>query len=163
MSQTTGITGDHLVNALRALDVNFILGGKAEQNGLHRQPARLIVALARSNESRLRLSLIPLFLEHPEFAGHVRTAAKRLDPAARLTLQCYYSAALWIAKKHKLPASMPDHFSRELNLQPTEDPEKNLRALAKRHGELSSTRVNWYGTYLHAEKVWQKGLEHKKR
>jgi hypothetical protein len=162
MSQTSGITGDHLVNALRALDVNFILGGKGEQNGLHRQPARLIVALAKSAESRLRLSLIPLFLEHPEFAAQVRTAAKRLDPAARLTLQCYYSAAIWIAKKHKLPVSLPDYFSQELSLQPTEDPEENLRALARRHREWSGTRVNWYGTYLHAAKVWQKGLEYKR-
>jgi hypothetical protein len=51
----------------------------------------LIAALAESDESRLRLSLIPLFLEHHEFALHVWTVAKKLHQAARLTLQCYYS------------------------------------------------------------------------
>jgi hypothetical protein len=76
-----------LTNALRALDVNFIMGGQSTNASLHKQPARLIAALAESDESRLHLSLIPLFLEHPEFALHVRTAAKKLGPTPHLTLQ----------------------------------------------------------------------------
>jgi hypothetical protein len=156
------ITGDHLTDALRALDVNFILGGKSTDSSLHKQPGRLIAALAQSDESRLRLSLIPLFLEHPEFAARVRTVAKRLHPSARLTLQCYYSAAVWLARKYQPQKALPDHFSKELNLQPTADPEENLRLLAKRHKELSGRRVNWLGTYRHAEQVWQKGLEYKR-
>ena len=162
MSQAIVITGNQLTNALRALDVNFILGGQSKDETLHKQPARLIAALAQSNESRLRLSLIPLFLEHPEFALRVRTVAKRLDPSVRLTLQCYYSAAVWLGKKHQLHKTLPDYFSQELDLHPVDDPEENLKALAKRHKELSGTRVNWLGTYLHAAQVWQKGLEYKK-
>ena len=158
------ITGDQLTDALRALDVNFILGGKSKDSSLHRQPARLIAALAQSDESRLRLSLIPLFLERPEFAVRVRTVAKRLSSSARLTLQCYYSVAVWLARKYRPAARkpLPDYFSKELNLQPTADPEENLRLLAIRHKELSGKRVNWLGTYRHAEQVWQKGLEFKK-
>jgi len=157
------ITGDQLTDALRALDVNFILGGKSKDASLHKQPARLIAALAESDESRLRLSLIPLFLEHPEFATRVQNVAKRLNPSARLTLQCYYSAAVWLAKKYQLhkDKALPDYFSKQLNLHPTADPEENLRALAKRHNVLSGRRVNWLGTYQHAERVWQKGLEYK--
>jgi hypothetical protein len=162
MSQTIAITGNQLTNALRTLDVNFILGGQIMDESLHKQPARLIAALAQSDESRLRLSLIPLFLEHPEFALRVRTVAKRLDPSARLTLQCYYSAAVWLGKKYQPDKMLPDYFSQELNLHPVDDPEENIKALAKRHKELSGTRVNWLGTYLHAAQVWQKGLEYKK-
>jgi hypothetical protein len=162
MSRTIVITGDQLTNALRALDVNFILGGKSKDTSLHKQPARLIAALAQSDEARLRLSLIPLFLEHPEFAVRVRTVAKRVNPAARLTLQCYYSAAVWLAKKYQLHKPLPDYFSKPLNLHLTADAEENLRALAKRHKELSGRRVNWLGTYQHAEQVWQKGLEYKR-
>jgi len=162
MSRTVEITGNQLTNALRALDVNFILGGQSKDETLHKQPARLIAALAKSDESRLRLSLIPLFLEHPEFALHVRMAAKRLEGSARLTLQCYYTAAVWLGKKYRLHRSLPDYFSQELNLHPVDDLEENLRALARRHKELSGTRVNWPGTYLHAAQVWQKGLEYKK-
>ena len=164
MRQTvTRHTGDQLANALRALDVNFILGGQSEGSSLHKQPARLIAALAESDESRLRLSIIPLFLDHPEFAKLAPSVAEKLDPPARLTLQCYYTAAVWIGKQFQLKKIfLPDHFSKELGLHPAADPEENLLALAKRHGELGSMRVNWLGTYQHAARVWQKGLEYKK-
>ena len=162
MSRAVEITGTQLTNALRALDINFIMGGQSTNEALHKKPARLIAALAESDESRLRLSLIPLFLEHHEFALHVRIAAKQLDPTARLTLQCYYTAAAWLGKKYQQHGSLPDYFSQELGLHPVEDPEENLRALAKRHMELSRTWVNWFGTYLHAVTVWQKGLQYKR-
>ncbi len=162
MRRIPSITGNQLTDALRALGVNFIFGGRSQDSVLHKQPARLIAALAQSEESRLRLSLIPLFLEHPEFSIHVRAIARKLDPSARLTLQCYYSAAVWLAQKSQRDISLSDHFSEELQLYPTDDPDENLRALAKRHRELSGTRVNWLGTYQHAAQVWQKGLEYKR-
>jgi hypothetical protein len=159
MNQAAVNTGDQLVHALHILGVNFIMGGQDGNASRYQQPARLIAALAQSEESRLRLSLIPLFLEHPEFAGRVRTVAKKIDPTARLTLQCYYSAAVWLAKKYRASAALPDLFSKDLNLTPVDDPEENLRTLAKRHKELSGSRVNWLGTYRHAAQVWLKGLE----
>ena len=160
-------TGEQLANALRALGVKFIMGGSRGDQSLHKQPARLIAALAESNESRLRLSLIPLFLEHPEFAAHVRRAANHVNPAARLTLQCYYTAAVWLQRKHRprlglligRKASLQDYFSSELGLQNTDDPNINLQRLAQRHRILSGAQVNWLGTYEHAVQVWVKGLE----
>lgn len=120
----------------------------------------MITELAQSEEARLRLSLIPLFLEHPEYASYVREATKKLGPSARLTLQCYYSASVWLAKKYQIKsASLPDHFSKELHLTPVDDPEENLRALAKHHKEASGSLTNWFGTYQHAAQVWLKGLE----
>lgn len=162
MSKPTAITGDQLTNALRALDVNFIMGGRAKDETLHKQPARLIAALAKSDEARLRLSLIPVFLEHPEFAEHARVVVKKLNPTARLTLQCYYTAAIWLGKKYGHRASLPDYFSKDLGLYPTNDAERNLQELAKRHRELSGSLVNWLATYQHAAQVWQKGLEFQK-
>jgi hypothetical protein len=100
------------------------MGGQTINETLHKQLARLIAALAESDESRLSLSLIPLFLEHPEFALHVRTAAKILDPAARLTLQCYYTAAVWLGDKYQQLGSLPDYFSQELSLRPVDGPKK---------------------------------------
>lgn len=155
-------TGDQLASALHALGVNFIMGGNGADESLHTHPAHLIAALAQSGEARLRLSLIPLFLEHPEYAERVRAVAKKLDLSARLTLQCYYSAAVWLAKKYQPNgAPLSDHFSKDLNLNPVDDPEENLRALAKRHRELSGSSANWLATYQHAEQVWQKGLEYR--
>lgn len=117
MSGTTEITGNQLSNALRASNVNFNMGGKAEQDALHRRPVLLIAALAESDESRLRLSLIPLFLEHPEFSLHVKRAAKRLASKAWLTLQCYYSAAVWLERKYKRKGLLPDRFSQQLGIE----------------------------------------------
>lgn len=162
MSRTATITGEHLSNALRALDVNFMLGGEPRQASLHKTPARLIAALAESEEARMRLSLIPLFLQYPEFAAFVKRVAKKLTPPARLTLQCYYTAAVWLAQKYQLQRSLPDHFSQDLGLAPTVNADDNLRQLAKRHNHLSGRRVNWLGTYQHAAQIWQKGLENKK-
>jgi len=118
------------------------LGGQSTHETLHKQPARLIAALAESDESRLRLSLIPLFLEHTEFALYIQATAKKLAPAARLTLQCHYTTAVWLGKKYQQSRSQSDYFSRELGLRLIDDPEENLRTLAKCHKELSGTWVN---------------------
>jgi len=130
---------------------------------LHTQPVRLISELARSNEARLRLSLIPLFLEYPQYAAYVRAAARKLEPAALLTLRCYYTAAVFLAKKYQLTGvSLPDLFSADLGLNLVDDSIENLRVLAKRHKQLSGSYVNWLATYQHAEEVWQKGLKYRK-
>jgi hypothetical protein len=155
MSSTNTTTGEQLASALQALGVKFIVSSESEDQTPHIQPARLIAALAESREARLRLSLIPLFLEHPEFAMHVRAVTKKLAPAVQLTLQCYYSAAVWLRQKYKpLLKPLPDYFSTGLNLSPTADPDQNLLMLAKRHKELSGTKVNWLGTYEHAAQLW---------
>jgi hypothetical protein len=159
MSQPAVITGDQLANALHELNVKFIFGGDSNDASLHKQPVRLIAALAESDEARLRLALIPLFLQHPEFAPSVRDAAKQLRPPARLTLQCYYTAAVFLAQIHRLSSSLPDYFSRDLRLETTQDPQINLRALADRQRELSGETVNWLGTYQHAAQIWMRALE----
>jgi len=162
MRHVTTNTGDQLASALRALGVNFILGGNNIDETLHTHPAHLMAELAQSDEARLRLSLIPLFLEHPEYAVHVHAVAQKLDPAAQLTLQCYYSAAVWLMKKYQYGATLPDYFSEDLGLNPVADPDENLGALAKRHKVLSGSSVNWLATYQHAEQVWRKGLDYGK-
>jgi hypothetical protein len=160
MSRTSTFTGNELADALHTLGVNFIFGGSRKDENLPRKPASLIAALSESGEARLRLSLIPLFLEHPEFATYVQGVAKNLKPSARLTLQCYYTAAVWLEQKYQVrKPSLPDHFSTELNLVPSRDPDENLRALAKRHADLSQAQINWLGTYQHAAQVWIRAWE----
>ncbi|MCC7119564.1 MAG: hypothetical protein IT310_13650, partial [Anaerolineales bacterium] len=125
MSKTVAITDDQLTNSLHALGVKFIMGGHSEIEALHKHPALLIAALAESDDARLRLSLIPLFLEHPEFSDYVQQAARRLDASAQLTLQCYYSAAVWFGQKFLLRVSLTDYFSKELGLHPVENIDEN--------------------------------------
>ena len=158
MALDTHYQENQLAGALYALGVNFVLGGKDEESSLHTQPSDLIAALAQSSAARLRLSLIPLFLEHSEYARYVRKTAKNLDPTAQLTLQCYYTASVLLAEKYpELNIALPNYFAGELHLNFTDDTKENLRMLAKRHKELSGTHVNWLATYQHAERVWRRG------
>jgi len=167
MKTPTIITGEQLTTALHKLGVNFIMGEQVPNESIHKQPARLIAALAQSPEARLRLSLIPLFLEHPEFADYVPSVATRLDPAARLVLKCYYTAAVWLQQQHRnqLKAlignkpSLVDYFSYEIGYEISNNSEENLKSLAQRHWLLSGAQVNWLGTYQHAVQVMLKGLE----
>lgn len=75
LMRTNVITGEQLANSLHALGVKFIMGRKDSSETARQKPVELISALAQSKEARLRLSLIPLFLERPEFSVHVRAAA----------------------------------------------------------------------------------------
>ena len=65
MRQPDVTTGNQLASALSMLGVNFILGGGGGEISFHNQPVRLIAALAQSDEARLRLSLISLFVGIP--------------------------------------------------------------------------------------------------
>lgn len=155
MSNLSIFTGEQLANALQALGVKFIMGGNGGDGELHKKPVRLLAELAQSEESRLRLALIPLFLEHPELSLYVSRAAQRVDSAARLTLECYYTAAVFIRKKYQpRRKALPDYFSKKLNILLTNNPEENLRSLAKRHREISGMQANWLGTYRHAAQKW---------
>ncbi|HMX21064.1 MAG TPA: hypothetical protein PKC52_17520, partial [Anaerolineales bacterium] len=162
---------EQLVNALHTLGVDFIMGGSNENASMSQSPAQMIAALAKHNEARLRLSLIPLFLEHPEFSKQAQETAKSLPEKARLFLQCYYSASVWLQKIHHTKLSkltgkkalLPDLFSFELGIPVTENPETNLRLLAEQHQKLSGEKVNWLGTYKHAAQVFINGLELKHR
>jgi hypothetical protein len=164
MSVQSNVSGEDLAGALRFLGVRFLLGGEQRSSGL--PPVRLISALARSDEARLRLALIPLFLERPDFAVHARRAADRLSGPARLTLQCYYTAAMLLQEQHRVEIAerlgeqvlLPDLFSPELGLSDTGEPDSRLEKLARRHQALSGVTANWLGTYRHAAKTWLKGL-----
>ena len=150
-------SGAQLANALYARDVEFVLSGKEKTSPLKRRPLQLIISLAESDESRLRLSLIPLFLRHPEYAKYVRSASKPASQSAYLSLQCYYTAAVWLQRKYRerlIPLigkkpSLPNIFSMELLISTEKNPDENLQALGRRHQELSKKRINWLGTYEH--------------
>jgi hypothetical protein len=165
MSNISTITGEQMTSALHILGVNFLFGDTNADALLHKHPDQLISALAESREARLRLSLIPLFLEHPEFSKHVRKTVQGLSESAQVTLQCYYTAAVLLQRKHRAKLdllagkkqSLPDLFSQKMGLLMTTNPEQDLQALAKRQEILSGMRINWLGTYQHAMQVSMRG------
>lgn len=155
------ISEDQLVTELWARDVRFILG-TAPNHPPMLSPIELIKGLATSIETRLQLSLIPLFLRHPEFSVHIESAAKNLSLDRQLILKCFYCAAVLLERKYLSQNNLPDLFSKELGLSPTSDPEKNLISLANRQRELIGSRINWMATYQHAADIWLRDLELRK-
>jgi hypothetical protein len=152
------ISDDDLVSELWARDVRFILG--SVPNHLPKlSPSELIIALAQNNEARLQLSLIPLFLRHPEFSKHVNEVISNLNSSQQLILKCFYTASVWLEQKYLSTKKLEDLFSKELGIALSANPEENLQSLAIRHYELSGEKINWLGTYKHAADVWLKEIE----
>lgn len=152
------ISEDDLVSELWARDVRFILG--SVPNHLPKlSPSELIIGLAQSNEARLQLSLIPLFLRRPEFSKYVNEVIGNLNSSQQLILKCFYTASIWLEQKYLLTKKLEDLFSKELDLTLSINPEENLQSLAIRQYELSGEKINWLGTYEHAANIWLREIE----
>ena len=174
---------DHMLAAtLEQLDVHFVVAPTNGQANTPISPEILLSGLATSEEARMRLALIPLFLRHPHYAAYVKEALKRLTPAQQTVLCCYYTAAQLLQQQHHdqlttlfgscdpLPALFEDAL-RLYNLPNPESIDERLHRLAARQSELSGRSLNWYGTYEHAytrlvrhekqRQRWQRSLSHK--
>lgn len=157
-----------LTAALDQLGVHFIAGQPDTQPETAESPLDLLRGLTSSNEARLRLALIPLFLKRPEYALHVKNALPTLSPTAQHFLRCYYTAAQLLQQKHyqtltKLFGNltiMPPLFDRTFNLDSTESPDMRLQQLAKQQARLIGKPLNWYGTYEHA---YNRLVQHSRR
>lgn len=148
------ITPSELVGALDALDVPFLAGGAPTKL----LPAELIQGLARAPEARLRAAIIPLVLRHPEYATDVRAADQALSDLARVTCECFYTAAVLLQRKYHerlarvfgAQPRLPDWFSVVLGITFSSDVDASLRALGERHAAFTGLPINWCGTYQHA-------------
>jgi hypothetical protein len=158
---------NQLVAELWARDVRFLMGNKSSVTQLL-APANLIAGLAQSTNARVRFSLIPLFLRHPEFATEAKKADELLpQQTSQYVLRFYYTAAVFLQRKYQkqllnilgVQPQLPDLFSNVLGVHPEENPDDALEQLAKRHQTLSGQAVNWLGTYQHAADVWLKQME----
>ncbi len=166
MTLTLPPTDDQLVSELWARDVRFLMGRQLTPKPLL-DPVHLIAALAQSEDARVRLSLIPLFLRHPEFAEEVVEADERLSPSDQLYLRFYYTASALLQKKYwerlvKIfgeQTRLPDLFSEKLGILHEADSNQALVQLGKRHQVLSGERINWMGTYEHAAERLVKHVE----
>jgi hypothetical protein len=127
----------------------------------------LIAALAGSEEARLRMALIPLFIAHPEYARYVPLVGQRLAGQAKVTLVCYYTAAALLQRKYAQrlkqlginSTKLPDVFGDSIGLPPSGDPDALLLKLAAQHALMSGRALNWHGTYLHAVERFIRRME----
>lgn len=168
------VTTDELVGALDARGVPILTGGLGSPRAMHLSDSDLLLGLARDPDARVRLAVIPLLLLRPECADSILGVANQLEQDARLTFECYCTAAHWLQREYEKPlrdltgisTPLPDLFSSNLGLESSEtNPERALETLAKRHQVLSQERLNWHGTYEHAvqslikQLTWQKSWQ----
>lgn len=170
MSQSIGVTS--FTNAALAAELNrmgiaWVVASADDRPEAPPEPIELIAALSSSDEARLRMALIPLFLSRSEYAELAGETAATLSGQPRVTLICYYTAAKLLQHKYevrleKLGLDSPllkDWFSQELGLPDAGNPDTLLAHLANRHTELSGRQLNWYGTYEQAARRFMQRLE----
>ena len=153
-------TNGALAAELERLGVPFVAVAVDERHSLPLTPVELMEGLAASDDPRLRLGLIPLFLARPDFSRWVDDAACGLSGSAWATLACYYTAAALLQRQHAArlaqlglnPSTLPDKFGRILGLSATDDLETRLSQLALKQAKLTNRDLNWRGTYDHAVK-----------
>jgi hypothetical protein len=154
----SSLTGDRLVAELERLGLRYLSRGPLPEANAPLAPEALISGLTASSEARLRAALIPLFLWRTEYATAALAVANWISGKPRVTLLCYYSAAIALQRRHatrlrelgRPDVSLPDLFAMALDLPPLDDPEPRLAAVAERHAQLSGEAINWLGTYEHA-------------
>jgi hypothetical protein len=160
----------HLANELDRLGVHFVRKDTTTLPLRPLEPVELLVGLARSQEARLRLSLIPLLLWRPDYASAVQTTVQNLVMKPKLVLQCYYMAAYLQQQKHTVllkelgapSIRLPDLFSITLGLSKTGTIDDQLNSLAMIQARLSGEAINWFGTYAHAVESFFSHLERDK-
>lgn len=120
--------------------------------------AALIAGLAQSEDARLHMALIALFLYQPESATAVPAAVALLDENNQTNLKLFYTAAVVLQRIHAGELRqylshwqpLPDYFSVSLDLPLTAAPQMQLKQLGRRHQELSGIAANWAGSYQYA-------------
>ena len=152
---TTSVT---LATALDQLGVYFVAGQMDGWVGDITPPVVLLRGLTGSDEARMRLALIPLFLTHPEYAQYVAQSLNNLSPDHKQVLRCYYTAAHLLQQKYHSQLTdilgnrplLPALFNDVLDIDEHESPDGRLRQLSRQQAKLSGRFINWYGTYEHA-------------
>lgn len=140
---------------LAKLGVRY-LRASTEAAPMSMTPTQLIATLAQHPSPRIRESLLPLFLRHPEFAQHVPNLVLTLPAVAATTVRHLYTAAvylqhLWRGQLESYlgeQSRLPDYFGQsEWQLPPptVHYGEAGLRLLAN-HFQIR-TGDNWLNTY----------------
>jgi hypothetical protein len=149
---------DMLVAALRERGIRYLAPSDPQAgDAAALAPQELIADLAAQTDTRLRLSLIPLFILYPEWSDLVPRAAAQLDGPVQTELMACYTAAVYLQRQWNirlglyLPAvsALPDWFSERMGLPSPEERhgKVGLHALADWHAAHSPYPFNWLASY----------------
>ena len=143
------------------------MGGEYPTLTVTLSDADLLVGLTEQTDARLRLSIIAVLLQYPNFSNLVDEVLESLNEQSSLIFKLYYTAAQTLQKVYARQLEsilgdfdrLPDYYSEALKIPKTKSAEAQLRRLAKRHQAITGLSLNWYGTYKHAAQRVIKRLE----
>jgi hypothetical protein len=146
---------NRLIYEIEAYGLRILVGGQSHLSADRMSADELIASLVAHPDARLHTGLMALLLYQPSLAMYMNKALERLAGDYCVKLKLYYTASAFLSNKysqqlHSMIANrqiLPDTYSRELGVQPSDDMDNNLRSLAKRHLELTNYYANWLGTY----------------
>jgi len=149
---------DQLISKLNQIGVHFLVGRGYPALTVALSDADLLAGLAEQSDARLRLSIIHVLLQYPDFSKAASEVLDKLNDQSGLVFMLYYTAAHYLQKVYARQLEsilgefdkLPDYFSGTLRIPKTGPADEQLKRLAKRHQEITGLRLNWYGTYQHA-------------
>jgi hypothetical protein len=158
---------NQLIGEMNRLGVNFVVGDRILTTFKSLSAIELMAGLAAHKDARIRLALIPVLLQLPEFAEEAPESLVLLEDDQKIIFKLYYTAAylLQLSYKYELQVlidnyqDIQDFFSKDLNVSRAGTVQDRLWILAKRHKEITKMSINWYGTYHHAAKRVLKRLQ----
>jgi hypothetical protein len=147
-----------LVKNLERRGIRFLASdGTADEAENDLSTDELLTRLARSPDPRLRLSLIPFFILHPQTASKVPELVETLDEPTRVELMTFYMAAVYLQRfwKPRLGLyledfpELPDLYSQTLSLPRADERygKTGLYALADWQASRSPFPFNWLASY----------------
>jgi hypothetical protein len=145
---------ERLVAELELLGIRYLSRHSSGQAEGIRPPDVLLADLVQQPSARVRAAVIAVLLAHPEYAGAMPSALRRLHTTERLTLRLFYTAAALLQQEYAerlkqfvVYQQLPEQFAADLGLPPAMSPRERLAALGKRHRQETQVNVNWVGTY----------------
>lgn len=147
-----------LLDSLNHFGVHFLVGESHPRFTEPLPPAALLAGLTVQSDARMRLALIAVLLQRPEFAAEAEKVLDLLSVEQCTIFHLYYTASHYLQSSYYdqliellgVFEELPDLFSNQLDIPtniPATDP---LKKLAQRHQEITGLSLNWYGTYQHA-------------
>jgi hypothetical protein len=149
---------DALVGRLRESGIHFLTPSDADAGDLRGIPLReLVKRLVTQSDARLRSSLVPLLILHPEWAADVQVAVGDLEEPEHSELKALYCGAVYLQRLWRTRLGfylgqfelLPDLFSSGLGLPPADERhgKTGLYALAAWHESRSPYPFNRLATY----------------
>jgi hypothetical protein len=147
---------ERLVAELEQLGIRYLSRQTSIAARRVRSPQRLLAALIQQPSSRVRTAVIATILANPKFSESMPGALAYLSPPEQQTLKLFYTAAVYLQRKHVLRLQaflgnrwqwLPDLYSCEMNILDEQQPDKLLVQLGLEQRRMTGIVANWAGTY----------------